>query len=315
MITPEKFSPLLNRRGLRGVAGPVVRGVLRYSGGPAPFVGVLDGLAATPAAAWSVSRALKAAWVGEKLFDLRRSSDNGTLSIYAGDDGEADLSGYAAWAGADTIFVSRVYDQSGNAKDWVQGTAGSQPKFTLTGPGGKPAIFDDNTRNAAMGMTAGAPVDGMWTAGGSAYVALQCGGSGSVSIKSSQIRVMGSEGPTAGYVRPGFYYGWSGAGFGIAYWRCTAADPVAQDTPFVWAVEYNAGSSANAPTAYLNGTSAPLSTIRAASGTAETDNGNLTIFSFGTDGMYIAETVYFAAILSSGDRDTLNDDLTARYTA
>ena len=53
--------------------------------------------------------------------------------------------------------------------------------------------------------------------------------------------------------------------------------------------------------------------MRSPFGTPETDNGNLTIFSFSTDGMYIAEYLLFPAILSSGDRDMLNDDLVGRY--
>lgn len=113
------------------------------------FTGILDQLSTSPSGAWSMSRALLASYVGSPLFDLRRSSDNGTLTIYAGSDGSADLAGagYTAWAGADSIFVTKVYDQTGNGKHWVQGTAGWQPRFSPTGGGtnSRPYFYQPTT--------------------------------------------------------------------------------------------------------------------------------------------------------------------------
>lgn len=117
-----------------GIGLPITR---RGFLAPTPFVGMLDQLSATAAAALSPSRALLTSYVGSPLIDLRRSSDNGTLTINAGSAGGADLAGagYTAWAGADSIFVTKVYDQTGNGKHWSQGTAGSQPRFSPTGAG------------------------------------------------------------------------------------------------------------------------------------------------------------------------------------
>ena len=297
---------------LRGVLTAPLRG-LDHLATPG-FRGVLDQIGPAPVAAWSLSRALRASHVGSPLFDLRRSSDNGTLSILAGEDGEADLSAYAAWAGADTIFCVTVYDQSGGGSHLVQTTPGSQPKFTPNaGPNGRPAIFDDETRAATMTLAGGSPVDGMWANGGSAIVAMRCGQAGSLSLKSTQIRVMGSEGAATGRVRPGFYYGWTSSGFGAAFWCTANTGPVAVDEPFVWNVGYNASSASNAPIGYLNGLPGGVVVIRPPVGAPETDGGNLSLFSFSTNGMYIWDLMYFRIIFADEERDILNEDLISRY--
>lgn len=95
-------------------------------------------------------------------FDLRRSSDNGTMTATFLTTGDLDTATISAWAGADTIFVSKAYDQTGNGHHATQATGGSQPKLILSGgAGGRPYLQSDaagvqlNTGNftPATGLT------------------------------------------------------------------------------------------------------------------------------------------------------------------
>jgi alpha-L-arabinofuranosidase B-like protein len=74
-------------------------------------------------------------------FDLRRSSDNGTMTATVLGSGGLDIATISAWAGADTITISRAYDQSGNNRHVVQATAANQEQLLLTGGmGNRPYI-------------------------------------------------------------------------------------------------------------------------------------------------------------------------------
>ena len=298
---------------LRGVLTAPLRG-LDHLATPG-FRGVLDQIGPAPVAAWSLSRALRASHVGSPLFDLRRSSDNGTLSILAGEDGEADLSAYAAWAGADTIFCVTVYDQSGGGSHLVQTTPGSQPKFTPNaGPNGRPAIFDDETRAATMTLAGGSPVDGMWANGGSAYLCARVGSSlgGSFAHK-GEIRLcqFDASGASAGFTRPAFTYGWTGSGFSRAYWRTPAQWEAG--AAHIWTVEYNASSLANDPKLYINGVDAGVIKITAPSGATFSDIGAMILFSFQSDGQQLAELTLFSTVLSPEDRLILCGSMITRY--
>lgn len=77
------------------------------------------------------------------LIDVRRSSDNATrtINVLAGELDTADL---ASWGGSDSVYVSKWYDQSGNAHHFTQATNASQPRIvnagTLEVQNGKPII-------------------------------------------------------------------------------------------------------------------------------------------------------------------------------
>jgi len=74
-------------------------------------------------------------------FDLRRASDNGTMTANFLATGALDTAAISSWAGGSNIFVSRAYDQTGNGRHVVQATNGNQPQLLLTGgPTGKPCI-------------------------------------------------------------------------------------------------------------------------------------------------------------------------------
>jgi len=125
-----------------------MRGILRmipasYGGGgivsPFVFDSVND-------LAFSV-RKVNSAYIGNCM-RIRRSSDNTELEIgFVG--GELDTSAISAFCGVGFGYVTKWYDQSGNAKDKFNTTAVNQPQiynngFTLRN--GKPYIRATNTQ-------------------------------------------------------------------------------------------------------------------------------------------------------------------------
>jgi hypothetical protein len=100
-------------------------------GGGGGFTGPLDAFT-TPFAAWSLYRRLLSSWTGA-LIKLRRSS--GGESDFGFDVGTnlLDTAAITTWAGGATLYLVTEYDQTGNGRHRTQGTAGTQPTFTLTG--------------------------------------------------------------------------------------------------------------------------------------------------------------------------------------
>jgi hypothetical protein len=66
------------------------------------------------------------------LIDVRRSSDNATNTINVV-SGELDTATLASWGGASSVYVSKWYDQSGNANHLLQATNGAQPRIVNAG--------------------------------------------------------------------------------------------------------------------------------------------------------------------------------------
>ena len=68
--------------------------------------------------------------------NIRRSSDSATLDFYGKTDGTNLYSStnilLKNWLAGSTGYVTVLYDQSGNAKDMIQGTAANQPIINLT---------------------------------------------------------------------------------------------------------------------------------------------------------------------------------------
>lgn len=82
------------------------------------------------AAAYS-TRHLRSAYAGSAI-RVRRSSDNTEQDIgFVSED--LDTASLAAFVGAGNGFLTKWYDQSGNANDMVQATAGSQPGIRSSG--------------------------------------------------------------------------------------------------------------------------------------------------------------------------------------
>lgn len=102
------------------------------------FLGTGDGslpippeiMASSPRAAYSL-RKVNAAYSGSCI-KVRRSSDNTEQDIgFAFND--LDIAGLAAFVGANSGYVSKWYDQSGNANDAVMATTSKQPRIVNSG--------------------------------------------------------------------------------------------------------------------------------------------------------------------------------------
>ena len=111
----------------------------------ASFVGPLDGYTTNLVGAWSVARRLLASYKGS-LVRLRRSSDNAEQNIGVTAEGLLDQAAITAFVGANSAYVTKVYDQSGASRDYTQTTAAQQPRMvnsgTLDTNEGQPAIFN-----------------------------------------------------------------------------------------------------------------------------------------------------------------------------
>lgn len=88
-------------------------------------------------------RKLRANYNGP-AFRVRRSSDNAELDI--GFDGQdINVSALSSFIGANSGYIAKWYDQSGNDKHAIQGTTGSQPRIvnagTIDTQNNKPSCF------------------------------------------------------------------------------------------------------------------------------------------------------------------------------
>jgi hypothetical protein len=83
------------------------------------------------AAAYSLRR-LRNAYTGSCI-RVRRSSDNAELDIGFTSTGVLDTAALLAHVGAGNGFVTTWYDQSGNARNLTQATAGNQPRIVISG--------------------------------------------------------------------------------------------------------------------------------------------------------------------------------------
>jgi hypothetical protein len=83
------------------------------------------------AVAYSV-RKLRAAYTGNSI-RVRRSSDNTEQNIGFTSAGDLDTTALTAFCGAGNGFITTWYDQSGNANDATQSTAGNQPQIVSSG--------------------------------------------------------------------------------------------------------------------------------------------------------------------------------------
>lgn len=107
------------------------------------FQGPLDAHTAGMAGAWSVARRLLTSYSGP-LIRVRRSSDNAELDVNANAAGALNATTLLAFVGGSSGWVSKIYDQSGLARDLAQGTAAAQRRIVNAGSlvtlSGEPAI-------------------------------------------------------------------------------------------------------------------------------------------------------------------------------
>ena len=93
------------------------------------------------AAAYSL-RELSPSFVGSDLILARRSSDNAELGFTATEITDGTLE---TWAGVGDAFIKTWYDQSGNARNATQATAGSQPSIVSGGVLNPTGVLYDGT--------------------------------------------------------------------------------------------------------------------------------------------------------------------------
>ena len=87
------------------------------------------------------------------LFEIRRASDGATLNVAPRTDGDfPDYEAIDAWAGGSELTVTRVYDQTGNGRDLVQGSVANQPRYDISLRDGDavPLIFDGYRRTVTL---------------------------------------------------------------------------------------------------------------------------------------------------------------------
>lgn len=99
---------------------------------PAPFVGAFDDYASGAVGMWSLGRRMLSSYTGP-LIRLRREPDQAESDFTYDADGNLDTVAIANFVGPFDAFVVKVYDQSGNANDYTQSTAGQQPKLVSGG--------------------------------------------------------------------------------------------------------------------------------------------------------------------------------------
>lgn len=112
-----------------------------------PFSGILDTYTGA-AVAFSASRRLSSTYTGP-LVKVVKSGSSATDIGYDAATNELDTTALAAYAGSDTVYVEKWYDQSGNGKHAEQLTGTRQPIIVTTGTietvGGKVAIRFDGS--------------------------------------------------------------------------------------------------------------------------------------------------------------------------
>jgi hypothetical protein len=118
------------------VAGVNAAGVGTYSATQSATMGanlsaILDVITVGAWGAWSCSRKLRSAYAGN-AFTVRRDSDNTTQDIgFVGN--VVDTASLLSFCGSSSGFITKLYDQSGHARDLAQATAANQPKIVNLG--------------------------------------------------------------------------------------------------------------------------------------------------------------------------------------
>src|SRR5215475_9326831 len=81
------------------------------------------------ARAWWGLRAFSNATAGTNAIRLRRSSDSAELDFATLTNGSLDEAGITTWAGGASLFLIKLFDQTGNGQDVTQATTTRQPPF------------------------------------------------------------------------------------------------------------------------------------------------------------------------------------------
>lgn len=269
------------------------------------FTGILDQLSTASVGAWSVGRRLTVNYEGP-LIRLRRGSDNAESDFSYGNDNLLDTTAITTWLGGANGLLRTVYDQSGNALDLTQTTAGSQPLYSASLIGGKPgfSIADAND----WVVSAAAELDNITAAG---FCLHQVWRSGAGLAPQTIWKGIGAAGWTCrGNGSGNYYFVQSGAG-NSKYWQRA----MAINTSYADTFDYTGGNADNAVTRRTNGSA--VTNILFGSLTLPLGDDSPYNFSVGSTGAGgvahdQSEIIIFASTLGS-DLQVLNDDATAFY--
>jgi hypothetical protein len=94
---------------------------------------------------WGGLRAYSAATAGTQAIRLRRDSDNLEQDFNTLSNGDLDVASITTFKGAANLFVTALYDKSGNGLNWTQPTVAAQPAFILNGLGTHPVMRGNGT--------------------------------------------------------------------------------------------------------------------------------------------------------------------------
>lgn len=132
----------------------------RYATGGGGGSSYLDELATQPRAVLSLAKLISTATTAIRV---RRSSDSAEMDV--GFSGDAlDSASMLAWSGSDSVYVTTVYDQTGNAEHLVQATAANQPRIVNAGTYDGQIVFNgSNSIMQITSLTAGTPTVGLYT--------------------------------------------------------------------------------------------------------------------------------------------------------
>jgi hypothetical protein len=129
-----------------------------------PFIGVLDGLVAVAAGAWSLRR-LRGGYAGPCL-NVRRDSDNATQNIGFTSSGDLNVAALLAFVGTANGFVTTLYDQAtnpSNASNLAQSNTARQPQIvtngvlnTVSSGSSRPAMLASATASSLQELLANA---------------------------------------------------------------------------------------------------------------------------------------------------------------
>lgn len=128
----------------------------RPGSGGGGFVGPLDDYTANLAGAWSVARRLLTSYEGS-LIRIRRTSDDAEQDVGFVSNGNLNTTAITSFVGANSAYVTKIYDQNGNAQDVTQSTAANQPLIVSSGTlqtlAGLPAVVFDGTNDSLLANT------------------------------------------------------------------------------------------------------------------------------------------------------------------
>jgi hypothetical protein len=112
-----------------------------------PYVGPGD--VVSGAKGWWGLRAYSRATAGTKAINLRASGNNATSDFNTLTNGNLDLASINSFlmANGGSLFVTKLYDQSGGGLDMAQATAANQPQFNSSVLGSFPSMGFVNASN------------------------------------------------------------------------------------------------------------------------------------------------------------------------